>query len=70
MKKVFLSIAIALVSYFAYAQNTFPSSGSVGIGTTSPATAFDIELNQNGTQGIYVNNASTGTSARTRFANF
>ena len=39
MKKIILSLALALSGYCTYAQtNTFPSSGNVGIGTTSPLT--------------------------------
>src|ERR1700743_2022158 len=38
MKKITLSlIAIVFAINFSYAQNTFPSSGNVGVGTTSPA---------------------------------
>ncbi|GAA4103591.1 hypothetical protein [Mucilaginibacter panaciglaebae] len=37
MKKACLSLAIAVSGYCSYAQtNTFPSSGNVGIGTTTP----------------------------------
>lgn len=35
MKKIILTMAIAMIGYSSYAQtNTFPSSGNVGIGTT------------------------------------
>jgi len=38
MKKISLSLtAIVFAINFSYAQNTFPSSGNVGVGTTTPA---------------------------------
>ncbi|UTW63210.1 hypothetical protein KFE98_03370 [bacterium SCSIO 12741] len=41
--KTLLTFAIALAAFnFSYAQNTFPSSGNVGIGTTSPQADLDI----------------------------
>jgi len=38
MKKTFLMLGLALPSLYSYAQNTnpWPSTGPVGIGTTSP----------------------------------
>jgi hypothetical protein len=43
MKKTILTLAIALACYSTYAQtNTFPSSGNVGIGTTSPSFTLDV----------------------------
>jgi hypothetical protein len=43
MKKVILSITIVIVYFNSYAQtNTFPTSGSVGIGTTVPASNLQI----------------------------
>lgn len=44
MKKIILSLAIALSGYYASAQNTYPwpSTGNVGIGTSSPAGKFQI----------------------------
>ncbi|HEY2580425.1 MAG TPA: hypothetical protein VGI43_01385 [Mucilaginibacter sp.] len=44
MKKICLTfIAIMAVAQFSFAQNTFPSSGYVGIGTTSPGKLFTIQ---------------------------
>jgi hypothetical protein len=43
MKKRLLTLAMAITSYFSYAQtNTFPSSGNVGIGTTGPQAKLHI----------------------------
>jgi hypothetical protein len=48
MKKTLLTLVIALAGYCSYAQtNTFPGSGNVGIGTTSPITLFDVKLTTN-----------------------
>jgi len=44
MKKISLSLmAIAFAINFSYAQNTFPTSGNVGIGTTSPGAALGFQ---------------------------
>jgi hypothetical protein len=43
MKKIFSTLAISISAYWSFAQtNTFPSSGNVGIGTTSPVVNLDI----------------------------
>ncbi|QEC79314.1 hypothetical protein [Mucilaginibacter ginsenosidivorax] len=43
MKQFSLLVLAALFSAFScYAQNTFPATGNVGIGTTSPASALDV----------------------------
>jgi hypothetical protein len=65
MKKIILTfLSIITFSYFSFAQNTFPSSGSVGIGTTSPITLFDVKLatNQHVQFVQNVNSAYTGAS--------
>jgi len=43
---------------------TIDSSGSVGIGTTSPSYKLDVEHNSNATNGIQVTNTNSGTSSR------
>ena len=43
MKKLFLIISASIIYFYTWAQtNTFPSSGNVGISTTSPLTALDL----------------------------
>jgi hypothetical protein len=45
MTKTFLSIAISFAySITAYSQNTFPATGPVGIGTTTPAVSSLLEI--------------------------
>jgi len=42
MKKLLLSLLLATVCFATYAQNTFPTSGNVGIGTTTPTSDLEI----------------------------
>lgn len=42
MKKTLLTIFASFTMAYSYGQNTFPSSGPVGIGTTSPAYDLDV----------------------------
>lgn len=42
MKKTVLVIFASLTMACSYGQNTFPSSGSVGVGTASPAYELDV----------------------------
>ncbi|NBB31428.1 hypothetical protein [Cellulophaga sp. BC115SP] len=43
MKKYFLLLSFICASHFIYSQNnTFPTTGNVGIGTTTPADNLDI----------------------------
>jgi len=42
MKKLLLSLSFATVCFATYAQNTFPTSGNAGIGTTSPNSTLDV----------------------------
>lgn len=45
MKKVYLFItALQMLAIYCVAQNTFPSTGSVGIGTTSPNASSLLEV--------------------------
>ena len=44
MKKLLLSVVIIAVAYFSKAQNTFPSIGAVGIGTTTPAASALLDV--------------------------
>ena len=53
MKRIFFLASILLIAIPAYAQtNTFPSSGAVGIGTTSPAATLSVaKSSPDGTNG-------------------
>lgn len=51
-----------LLSVSLHAANTFPSSGDVGIGTTSPAD--NLHVAQGGMVGSYVGNSTTSSSIR------
>ncbi|MEO9853223.1 MAG: hypothetical protein ABJH72_01565 [Reichenbachiella sp.] len=42
MKRIIVAISLFVASQGALAQNTFPSSGNVGIGTTSPSGILHI----------------------------
>lgn len=42
MKKIYFALFAILAGYYCAGQNTFPASGNVGIGTTSPIRALDI----------------------------
>src|SRR6516225_1258107 len=55
MKSKFYAVAIAIFSFCVRlnAQNTFPSSGAAGIGTTSPNASSLLEINST-TKGILI----------------
>jgi hypothetical protein len=68
MKFLFSLLAALIASHYSYAQtNTFPSSGNVGIGTTTPVNALNIIANSPAyadpqyTSGIRINDASNTT---------
>ncbi|HRN55614.1 MAG TPA: hypothetical protein PLL71_04150 [Agriterribacter sp.] len=42
MKKIIPAISIIFIAHIAFSQNTFPSSGNVGIGTVSPDAGLEI----------------------------
>ncbi len=59
--------AVLLTGYNSYAQNTFPSTGNVGIGTTTPATTLNVQVSNLGLNIIggfrnSNNGAGTGTT--------
>jgi len=67
MKKISLSLmAIAFIVNFSYAQNTFPTSGNVGIGTTSPAQPLTIPISANA-QGISLGTYSSLSAGQFAF---
>jgi hypothetical protein len=64
MKRILFIIATVAISYCAYAQNTFPTSGNVGIGTITPAlwgTPYKV-LDMFGYGFIYGSSNGTGFS--------
>jgi len=56
MKKIITSFAL-LTSIAFLGQNTFPTNGNVGIGTTSPFAKFNI-VNSNSIGGTNIANSS------------
>jgi hypothetical protein len=42
MKRNLLALAMIFASFTSYSQNTFPATGKVGIGTTTPAVALSV----------------------------
>lgn len=58
MKKILLTILLIAAFGYSYAQNTFPLSGNVGIGTTSPSTNLQINYNTANGSGLSLNNAN------------
>lgn len=48
-----LSLNFLVISNYLFSQNTFPSSGSVGIGTTSPTGSSILEIKST-TQGLLI----------------
>ncbi len=53
MKKILL-LTITIGTFSAQAQNTFPTSGNVGIGTTQPSAGLDVNANMRVDSSIYV----------------
>lgn len=67
MKKLYTTLAIAITCYCSYAQsNTFPSSGNVGIGITSPNAILTV---QGGGTTTGIGNIATTLTARFNTAN-
>lgn len=53
------ALAVALTAFSAFGQNTFPQSGNVGIGTTTPAAPLHIVNSQNGGTVLRIDNPDT-----------
>lgn len=76
MKKLIFSLSL-LLSFSTLLHAQWTTSGtvtsttnSIGIGTTSPASPLDIQVNTNLTTGINLTNSSAGSAARTRLTFF
>jgi hypothetical protein len=65
MKKLYITLVIAMLSYCSYAQNTFPSTGNVWIGTTSPNAPFHVYAGSSNsiTTGLKLQGGEGGTSS-------
>ena len=59
---------VILISIKSFAQNTFPSSGNVGIGTTSPVVP--LHLSQNTTDGYTIRLENSNASGTYKFTQF
>jgi len=65
MKKIILSLSIALSGYCSFAHNTFPSTGKAGIGTLYPGyNSSDGTTTPNVLLDLYNSNPSTMTLLR------
>ncbi|QEM09116.1 hypothetical protein [Mucilaginibacter rubeus] len=53
MKNLYLALSALLFSVSAFAQNTFPAGGNVGIGTSSPTSGLEVH-----TEGSNVNDGA------------
>lgn len=62
MKKQLFLTATLLISYAAHSQNTFPTSGNAGIGTTSPTYKLDV-VGGFGADGIRITRGIQGSAA-------
>lgn len=56
MKKIFALAVFCSMVTWGFAQNTFPSSGNVGIGTSTPDFPLEVEVPDN-TNGIILGNS-------------
>lgn len=60
-KKIILSLAL-LTATLSFAQNnTFPTTGNVGIGTTTPTAKFEVIGNVKASSGIFTKSAPNGS---------
>lgn len=61
--KIYLAFMLCFVSIYAFSQNTFPSSGNVGIGTSSPSNKLDIVGNGSGAFPLTIKNNTSNVLA-------
>jgi len=68
MKRLIFVSVITFVGLNLYAQtNTFPSSGNVGIGTTSPSVELEVKSTSGSNSEIHINTTSDGGLSILRF---
>src|SRR5947207_135781 len=53
ISKIICALLVLFIANFSEAQNTFPSTGSTGIGTTTPAASSILEVKST-TQGALI----------------
>jgi hypothetical protein len=59
MKFIFLFVVALFVTItVSKAQNTFPASGNVGIGTSNPTYKFEVHGNDGGPVAVFGNNST------------
>lgn len=64
MKHLLLLLSFLAFTQYLNASNTFPSSGNVGIGTTSPGSTLDVKGSVrilNGNQRLNINSSASGS---------
>lgn len=65
MKKVLLLPSLFFLTYALSAQNTFPSSGNVGVGTSSPSYPLDVNGVIHSSHGLLVTATDNGINGLT-----
>ena len=64
MKKTMLIVVLIGIITSSKAQNIFPSSGNVGIGTNSPNAHLEVIKNFNGSNSAYFLNQNSSANSR------
>jgi hypothetical protein len=67
MKKHFFTAAFAFIAFYGYSQgpNTFPATGNVGIGTSTPGTHLEVVYAATASPASPVNHAYFGSAITT-----
>src|SRR5690606_20338836 len=67
MKTLFFFVGFLFFVFSVNSQNTFPSSGNVGIGTTSPSSKLEVKSSANTNSEIHINTTTAGNKSTIRF---